>query len=181
MADLNDAYPLAVGDRVSYRVLEDSNPPASLIVTDSGEMEVPLVGRVRAANKSCKKLAFEIKTALEREFFKRATVLIGVDIIGPPVVKRLNKVLITGAVRSQGELALPPDEPLTVSRAILQMGGFAEFAKDSRVEIIRKGEKDGKKRKIEVDVGKVLKGKSDYDPVLEKGDHVIVSERFFNF
>ncbi len=91
------------------------------------------------------------------------------------------KVLITGAVRSQGELALPPDEPLTVSRAILQMGGFAELANQKRVEIHRKGEQDPKKQKIQVDVGQALKGKSDHDPVLQGGDHVIVSEKFRNF
>ena len=41
-------YRLAMGDRVSYRVIEDKEEAKSLVVTDSGELDVPYLGRVKA-------------------------------------------------------------------------------------------------------------------------------------
>ena len=48
MAVLDDQRRLGNGDRVSFRVVEDRKPPSQLVVADSGEMEVPLIGRVSA-------------------------------------------------------------------------------------------------------------------------------------
>src|SRR4051812_4928285 len=57
MSVLDDRRPLSVGDRVSLRVVEDRKPPVETFVTDSGDMEVPLIGRVKASGKTCKGLA----------------------------------------------------------------------------------------------------------------------------
>src|SRR5438874_2359583 len=46
MALLNDAHKLGPGDQVSLRVIEDEDPPVRLSVADSGEIEIPLLGRV---------------------------------------------------------------------------------------------------------------------------------------
>ncbi len=54
---LDDKRKLAIGDHVSYRVIEDKNPAVSLVVTDAGDLEVPLLGRVAAAGKTCRQLA----------------------------------------------------------------------------------------------------------------------------
>src|SRR4051812_26506472 len=66
---LDNKRPLGVGDRVSLRVVEDRKPPIETYVTDSGDMEVPLIGRVKAQGKTCKTLAREIKAALDKEYF----------------------------------------------------------------------------------------------------------------
>src|SRR5215203_7487715 len=63
---LDNKRPLGVGDRVSLRVVEDRKPPVETYVTDSGDMEVPLIGRVKAQGKTCKTLAREIKAALDK-------------------------------------------------------------------------------------------------------------------
>ena len=41
MAVLDDNRILKKDDRVSYRVVEDKEPPVELVITDSGEVEVP--------------------------------------------------------------------------------------------------------------------------------------------
>src|SRR4051794_31448912 len=74
MEVLNDTTKLGPGDRVSFRIIEDRHAPINLAVTDSGEMEVPLIGRVKAVDKTCKQLAYEIKPLLEKEYFVKATV-----------------------------------------------------------------------------------------------------------
>jgi protein involved in polysaccharide export with SLBB domain len=134
---LNDTTKLGAGDRVSFRILEERHEPIALIVTDSGEMEVPLIGRVKALNKTCKQLAIEIKPLLEKEYFMKATVIIGLDLVG---TKSRGKVYLNGQVRAPGTMELMPGETVTLSQAILRAGGLADFANKRAVRIVRKKE-----------------------------------------
>src|SRR5207302_5293262 len=79
MQVLNDKSKLGNGDRVSYRIVEERKEPILLTVSDSGEMEVPFIGRVNAAGKTCKQLAYELKPLLEKEYFYQATVIVGLE------------------------------------------------------------------------------------------------------
>jgi protein involved in polysaccharide export with SLBB domain len=174
---LDDKRPLQIGDRLSMRVVEDRKPPISLIVTDSGEVEVPLIGRVEAKGRSCKQLAYAIKAPLEREYYYKATVIVGLDF---ETLKSPGRVYVTGQVRNQGPLAIPPDETFTVSRAIIRAGGFADFANKRRVKLLRKN--GDKTETIIVDLELVIKkGRTDKDPVVEPDDTIIVPERLINF
>jgi polysaccharide biosynthesis/export protein len=174
---LDDKRVLKIGDRLSMRVVEDKEAPFSILVTDSGEVEVPLIGRVHAAGKTCKQLAYDIKAPLERDYYYKATVIVALDATG---LKSQGRVYITGQVRNQGPLDIPPDETFTVSRAILRAGGFADFANRRKVKLIRKS--GGSQRPIYVNVDEIInKGRSDKDPVLEDGDTIIVPERLINF
>ena len=137
MEVLNDSTKLGPGDRVSLRIIEDRHEPYILVVTDSGEMEVPLIGRVKAGDKTCKQLAYEIKPLFEKEYFVRATVIIGLDVVG---TKSRGKVYLTGQVRAPGVMELMPGEPVTISQAILRAGGLADFANKKEVRLVRKKE-----------------------------------------
>jgi protein involved in polysaccharide export with SLBB domain len=137
MEVLNDTTKLGAGDRVSLRIIEDRHEPYILTVTDSGEMEVPLIGRVKAMDKTCKQLAYEIKPLFEKEYFVKATVIIGLDLVG---TKSRGKVYLTGQVRAPGVMELMPGEPVTVSQAILRAQGLADFANKKEVRLVRKKE-----------------------------------------
>lgn len=178
MEVLNDSAKLGIGDHVSFRVVEERREPIGLIVTDSGEMEVPLIGRVMAANKTCKQLAHEIKPLLEKEYFYKATVIVGLDSIS---TKSRGKIYLTGQVRTQGALELMPDEVLTVSKAILRAGGVADFANKKKVKLVRKNAA-GQSATTLIDLADILdKGHLDKDPILEPGDLIVVPERLINF
>lgn len=178
MEVLNDTARLGIGDRVSFRIIEEEDPPIGLIVTDSGEMEVPLIGRVLAKGKTCKELAYALKPILEKEYFYHATVILGIDGISS---RSRGKIYITGQVRAQGPLDLPADEVLTVSKAIMRAGGLADFANKAKVKLTRK-KSDGQTQTTLVNLVEVIdKGKDDKDPVLEPGDVIIVTERLINF
>src|SRR6266542_577985 len=75
----DDKYKLRAGDKVSLQILEDRDLPKSLVVTDSGELDAPYIGRVSVADKTCKQLAGELKAQLEKEYYYRATVVIALD------------------------------------------------------------------------------------------------------
>jgi polysaccharide export outer membrane protein len=175
---LNDQRLLRVGDRLSMRIVEDRKSLATLFVADSGEVEVPLIGRVQAKGKTCKQLAYAIKGPMERDYYYKATVIVGLD---QATLKSPGRLYITGQVRNQGSVEIPPDENFTVSKAILRAGGFSDFANRKRVKLIRKIANGTTETKI-VDLDKItVKGKTELDVPVEPDDTIIVPERLINF
>lgn len=183
---LDDKHKLAIGDRLSFRILEDQEDPEeprepkSLVVADSGELEVPYLGRFPAENKTCKQLALQLKAALEKDYYHRATVLIAVDLMA----KTRGKVYLVGPVRVPGPQEIPSDEVLTLSKAIMRAGGFGEYANKKNVKVTRKGAGpgDADKKTFVVDVEEILeKGRVERDLVLEPGDLILVPEQLIRF
>jgi protein involved in polysaccharide export with SLBB domain len=174
---LDDTRNLRVGDRLSVRVLEDKNPPFDLMVTDSGEVEVPLIGRILAKDKTCKSLAYAIKTPLEREYYYKATVIVGLDQAG---AKSPGRIYVTGQVQHQGPMDIPADETLTVSKVILRAGGFGDFANQKKVKIIRTTGGTTVSKVVNC-VLVFKKGRVDLDLAVEPGDTIVVPERLINF
>ena len=174
---LDSSRKLGAGDRLSYRVVQEKRAPLSLTVTDSGEVEVPLIGRVRAGGRTCRELAEAIKPMLQREYFIHATVIIGLDSAS---AKSRGTVYVSGQVRTQGSIEIPAEERLTVSKAILKAGGFAEFSDSKKVKLVR-NKADGKTETTIVDVDAILtKGQIEKDPVLQPDDRIIVPRKFIN-
>jgi polysaccharide export outer membrane protein len=178
MEVLDNKRQLAPGDRVSLRIVEDRKPPMELFVTDSGEMEVPLIGRVSAQGKTCKTLASDVKRLLEKDYFYKCTVIIGLDAVSQ---RSRGTIYLSGQVRGQGAMELSANEQLTVSRAILKSGGFGDYANKRKVKLVRKLPNGGQETRV-IDVHAVLeKGDVATDVILQPEDLVIVPERLINF
>lgn len=178
MDGLDNHRALAVGDKVSFQIREENDPPVVLQVASSGEIQVPLVGRVSAAGRTPRAVAYAIKGELEKSLYRKATVIIALD---AETTNPEGTVFVTGQVQSQGPQDIPRGEELTVSQAVLKAGGFADFADKRRVTVMRRGA-DGGVSQTTVDVKDVLeKGRFDEDVVLQPGDYVFVRERMFNF
>ena len=179
MDSLDAKHKLAIGDRLSFRIVEDEEEPRQLFVTDSGDLEVPYLGRYPAEGKSCKELARALKTALEKEYYYQATVILAVDLMA----KSRGKVYLVGPVRAAGPQEIPSDEVLTLSKAILRAGGFGDFADKSEVRVTRKNpDPAGRDQIFVVNVGLILeKGYTTLDITLEPGDFIYVPERIIRF
>jgi polysaccharide export outer membrane protein len=176
--ELDDKRKLTAGDHISYRVIEDKNPPVSLMVTDDGDLEVPLLGRVAAAGKTCRQLAYEMKPVLEKTYFYKATVIVALDVA---TQKSPGNVYVTGMVISPGPQEIPPNEVYTLSKAITRAGGVAQFGNEHKVRIMRK-DADGNTQTQEIDVGQIIdKGRIDKDPILEPDDFIVVPRKLINF
>src|ERR1035441_9454998 len=179
MDALDDQHKLAIGDRLSFRIVEDEEDPKPLLVTDSGDLELPYLGRFPAVGRTCKQLARQLKTELEKEYYFQATVIIAVDIM----TKSRGKVYLVGPVRSPGPQEIPSDEVLTLSKAILRAGGFGHYADKHKVRVTRKGAgAGGQDQVLTIDVAEILeKGKTESDLPLEPGDLIYVPERLIRF
>jgi polysaccharide export outer membrane protein len=174
MDALDVKHKLAIGDRLSFRIEEDQEDPKPIFVTDSGDLEIPYIGRFPAENKTCKQLATELKAALEKEYYYHATVILAVDVM----VKNRGKVYLVGAVRAPGPVEMPSDETLTVSKAISRAGSFTDFADSRHVQITRKPVGATDKQSFTVDVRRIYdKGDIELDLPLEPGDLIFVPEK----
>ena len=174
MEVLDDKKKLGPNDFVSFRVVEDrDNDSQRLRVNDSGELEVPYIGLVPAQGKTCKELAFNIKSALEKEYYYHATVILAVDRVSD---KSRGRIYVYGSVKSQGPQEVPPDENYTVSKAVIRAGGFGDFANKRRVKVTRKDGKD-----FTVDLKRVIEeGHTEEDVVLQPDDQIYVPQRLIN-
>jgi polysaccharide export outer membrane protein len=180
MDSLDDKQRLAVGDRVTFRVLEDQEEPKSLTVTDAGELNVPELGLVMAAGKVCRELAFEIKAKLEQTTYYHATVIIGIDLLNKTMSGR--RVYVAGQVRLPGPQEIPAGETWTVSKAIMRAGGFTEYGDKKRVRLVRAGSKGVAGKTFTLNVAIVWeKGRTDLDLAVEPEDLIYVPARAVNF
>jgi polysaccharide biosynthesis/export protein len=179
MASLDDKQRLAIGDRVIIRVVEDQEDPKTLTVTDAGELDVPELGLVTAVGKTCRELAFEIKTKLEQVTYYHATVIIGLDLLNKTTSGR--KLYVVGQVRVTGPQEIPAGETMTVGRAIMKAGGFTDFADRKRVRLVRGGAKGQPGQTFTINIMEVLeKGRTEKDLPVEPEDLIYVPTRAVN-
>jgi protein involved in polysaccharide export with SLBB domain len=188
MDSLDDRKPIAVGNLLEFRVLEDldeepdpkADPSAQnsltmnrLQVSDSGEVEHPYFGRVMAKGKTHRQLAEEIKKILERPdgYYYQATVLISLATSG---VSR-GKVYISGAVSKPGPFDIPVNENMTASKALSSVGVLEERAAINQIKLIRKvPEGAPPPEPIIINLDDIRKGLTGSDRVLEPEDQIIV-------
>ena len=180
----DDRYKLRTGDKVAFQILEDQlldprEVPKEFVVADSGELDIPYVGRVAAVDKTPRQLCDEIKAQLEKEYYKQATVIIALNLAN----KYLGRIYVWGQVRNQGPLDIAVNENLTVGKAILRAGGFADFANKKKIKVIRPAAAGGTgKKTFDLNMVEILEqGKTEKDLVLQPEDFIIVPSRLINF
>jgi protein involved in polysaccharide export with SLBB domain len=188
---LDNSIPLQPDYQISFRIVEDRSEPIRLRVQDSGEIQAPHIGLVRAAGRTCRDLALNIKRELEKSYYNRATVIIAIDVIpkvasggssmGPGGVMRGQEYFtVFGQVLRQGKYELPFDEDVSISQAILRAGGPAQFANLGKVRLIRKTPQGNKT--VLVDVEQIMtRGTLENDIVIRSNDVLIVPEKIASF
>lgn len=171
---LDDKKRLGSNDYVSFRVVEDRDEESQhLRVNDNGELEVPYIGLVPAQGRTCRDLAYTIKSALEKEYYYHATVILAVDRVSE---KSRGRVYVYGSVKGQGPQEIPADESYTVSKAIIRAGGFGDFANKRKVKVTRKNGQD-----FTIDLKRVIEeGRTDEDMVVQPDDQIYVPQRLIN-
>ncbi|MFO8026294.1 MAG: SLBB domain-containing protein [Opitutales bacterium] len=92
-------------------------------------------------------------------------------------------IYVVGAVNAPGILQVPPGDTLTVSKAILQSGGFSRFARKKQVKLISGDSSLPEDERTEiVNVEEILqRGLREKDPVVEPNDIIRVEERIIAF
>jgi protein involved in polysaccharide export with SLBB domain len=165
---------LSPGDQVTLEIVEDKDGGLPKMVTATGELDVPPLGRVHVAGKTTAEACADLKRRLEVDYYYKATVKLSIDRVSPTIVKS-GQIYLSGEVRTVGPLELVAGVPLKVSEAILSAGGFGPWADDRKVQVTRRS---GAKQII--DVKDIIKnGNLEKDITLQDGDRVHVPQAFF--
>jgi protein involved in polysaccharide export with SLBB domain len=90
------------------------------------------------------------------------------------VPQNLQRVLVMAGVKNAGMVTMPEDRPLTVGEAIGMAGGTKDRAKLTQVGLMRQTG-NGVAREV-LDLGRVDKGRSALNIVLQHGDILYVPE-----
>lgn len=171
-------------DTVSFRVLEDPEQkgPQQLVVSAAGKLRFPVSQgsteslNLDAANKTIEEIKAEVKEALDKDFYKNATVdLEPVQLQGPENAK----VIFLGEVK-RPNYEFDPTKPKSLFEAVVEIG-YSEFANLKKVKIDRVDPKTGERKEIIVNLEDVKKGKRDRDVFLQDQDRVTVPEKKIMF
>jgi protein involved in polysaccharide export with SLBB domain len=152
-----DRYALAVGDRLSVRVLGQPGFAVEADIFEDGRIEVPFVGGVPAAGRSVVELRDDLTRRVNRDF-----------VIDPQVsveVLRYRPFFVLGQVNAPGRFDFAPG--LDAREAVAMAGGFTRRAETGSVFLIRRI--DGRPAELEVSL----------DTRLFPGDTLRVERRWF--
>ena len=176
MNTLDNLQKLQKGYKINYQVFEDRDLPITLTVTDSGDLVIPYYeGLIKAAGKTCREVAFDIKRELERTHYKRATVRVSVSSIA---YTNTGTITVQGYVKSPGLQQLLPGEIYTVTMAIAKAGGGTDFANLKKVQLTRVI--DGEPKNFYINVKDVQEtGKLELDMDVKAGDLIYVPQSYF--
>ncbi len=122
------AYRLGTGDALTIRIYEQPQLSGSFNIDDSGMIDLPLLGLVRAAGRTTDALAAAIAANLQARRL----------ILNPSVAAEISAYrpfYILGEVNTPGQYPFRPD--MTVLTAISIAGGFTDRAEQAYVGVTR--------------------------------------------
>ncbi|MHA1112889.1 MAG: polysaccharide biosynthesis/export family protein [Alphaproteobacteria bacterium] len=150
-------YRLGPGDKLGVKVFGHDDLSGEFVVDGTGQIAMPLIGRVTATNQTLQELQDNLTAILDRDF-----------IVDPRVsieVLNYRPFFILGQVKKPGSYAYV--NGLDVRQAVALAGGYTRRAKTSTVTVIRRSP----------DGNTTLRAWPD-SPILP-GDTIEVKRRFF--
>jgi polysaccharide export outer membrane protein len=158
----DDSYVIGPEDILQITVWADARLSGAFLVRSDGRISMNLIGEVVANGKTPAKLSKEIEELLKgKEILRRPQVNVQVTAINS------KKYSINGEVSKPG--SFPLVVPTTVLEALVNAGGFKDFANKKKIEIIR-----GQER-LRFNWNEVVKGKKTQQNILlQPGDIIIV-------
>lgn len=158
--DLKD-FIIGAEDVLFVRVWREAELSGQFVVRPDGKISLPLVNEVVAAGSTPEQLKATIVQGLQK-YMNNPEVSISV------VQVNSRKYYIQGEVGRPG--AYPLVVPTRVLEALVNAGGFKEFANTKKIYILRKGER------LRFNYKDVTRGKhAEQNIFLEPGDQIIVN------
>lgn len=150
-------YRLDVGDRIRVDVYGEPELSINATIDESGSINYPFIGRVRADSRTVAELESEIMERLRGDYLVAPSVRATIESFRP--------VYITGEVRTPG--AYPYSSGLTVEKALALAGGLTDFASRRNIHLLR--DMQPGEGRVHAELGTVV----------APGDTIIVDESWF--
>ena len=126
----DDNYRLGAGEKLKVTVYGEDDLSGEFFVDGSGQVQLPLVGQVRAAGLTVHEFVTEVQTMLAAKYLRDPKVSVQIENYRP--------FYIIGEVNKPGEY--PYENGLNALGAVALAGGFTYRADDSDVYIRRNGD-----------------------------------------
>ena len=155
--DDDNAYRLAIGDKLRVTVYGHEDLSGDFEIDAAGNISLSLAGDIGAVGETANSLEAAIIDALQPDYLKNPRISVEILTYRP--------FYIFGEVNSPGSYAYT--NGMTVISAVAVAGGYTYRAKKSRIRIVRGSEQD--KKEFEAAEGTLIL----------PGDIIEVPERFF--
>ena len=158
------SYVIGAEDVLYIHVWKDETLSKTVSVRTDGKISIPLIDEIKAAGLTPLQLKEKLTEKL-KEYLDVPTVTV--------IVMEANsfKVYVSGQVKTPGVLRLRSETSL--AQAVSMVGGFTDWAKQSKIIIIRK--ENGKEKRFTVNYKKIIQGKDlNSNILLKPGDTIIV-------
>ena len=163
--NVDDDYTIGPSDVLAINVWKDTELTRTLVVRPDGKISLPLIGELAVSGLTAPSVQRLIAQRLA-EYVSKPQVTVIVQEV------KSQTYVIVGKIAKPGAYEL--GKPTTVLEAIAIAGGFLDFAKVSKVNIIRR-HAGGPSEKLHFDYKKVIKGQNAEQNVeLKSGDTIVV-------
>lgn len=163
LAPLETGYKIAPMDVVAVKVFKSDDISGDYQVDLAGNISLPLVGEVAAANLTTAQLDERLTQVLGAKYFEHPDVSVGIK------ASTRRSVTVDGAVKQAG--TFPIAGPTSLMQAVALAGGTSEDANARRVAVFRTV--GGQRQAAAFDLAAIRHGQAK-DPQLFPGDIVIV-------
>lgn len=160
---LGDDYRIAPADELTIKVLNSKDLTDEYQVDLAGNISLPLIGEIAAADLTTAQLDTKITELLGQKYFENPDVSVGIK------ESARRTITVDGAVKEAG--AFPVTGPVTLMQAVALAKGTSEDANARRVAIFRTI--GGQRQAAAFDLRDIRHGRSP-DPQVYPGDIVVV-------
>jgi polysaccharide biosynthesis/export protein len=158
------SYVIGPADVLAINVWKDTELSKTMPVRPDGNISLPLIGEMRASGLTATQLQGAITQKL-KEYVTNPEVNVVVQEVKSRTFNVVGKVMKPGSY----DLA----RPMTILDAIALAGGFQDFAKVTKVYVLRRGA-DGSQKMLRFNYKQVIKGQAlDENVQLQPGDTVV--------
>ena len=160
----DDLYPIGPGDVLDVSVWKDESLTRTTVVRPDGFISFPLIGNIRAADRTASELKAEIEKKLDR-YVPGVTLSLEIREIRSLVI------YVIGRVNNPGRFLLTND--INVLQALASAGGLNPFANRNDIKVFRQGVEETTIFPFQYD--QVIDGKRlEQNIYLRRGDVVVV-------
>lgn len=163
-AGVGDDYKIGPQDVVRIDVWKEPDITRTIPVRPDGKISLPLLNDVQASGLTAMQLAGNIRSSLTK-YITNPQVTVTVTEINS------RRVFVTGEIAHAGALGILPN--MTVLQALSSAGGFTQFARLTKIYILRV--ENGKQVKLPFNYKEVIKGDHpEQNILLQPGDVIVV-------
>jgi polysaccharide export outer membrane protein len=161
----NSSYVIGPGDLLAINVLHEPEVSQKVPVRMDGKITMPLIGEIQASGMVPANLQETIAAKLH-DYIKDAEVTVVVEEI------KSRQFTVMGEVEHPG--SFPLVKPTTVLDGLAQAGAFRDFAKLTKIHVLRKTP-EGTTISLPFNYKQVSKGRNESENIqLQAGDTIIV-------